>query len=101
MFLRLSRFRFKDGKEQEGLGILQHHEAIIASADGCNQAWLAQGHHPSTEFVVIALFRDESALRTLEGRLRSDPSLGADFFALLMLTTQPPEVAQYEVLGQT
>jgi hypothetical protein len=43
------------------------------------------------------LFQDEESLRRLEGRLRSDPTRGGDFFALLALTTQPPEVVPYEV----
>src|SRR2546426_1097068 len=47
--------------------------------------------------VVVALFEDEDSLRRLEGRLRSDPLRGADFFSLLSLTTLPPEVVQYEV----
>src|SRR5438477_505692 len=63
----------------------------------CRDAWLAQGQHPATECVVIALFEDEDSLRKLEGRLRSDPRRGGDFFALLGLTTQPPEVVPYEV----
>ncbi len=58
---------------------------------------MAQGQHPATECVVIALFDDEDSLRRWEGRLRSDPALGGDFFALLALTAQPPEVTQYEV----
>lgn len=97
VFLRFSRFRFKEGKEEEGFAILRNHAAAVASAAGCKEAWLAQGQHPTTEFVLIALFEDEDSLRSLEGRLRSDPSLGAHFFSLLRLTTQPPEVTQYEV----
>lgn len=100
MFLRFSRFRFKDGKEREGLDLLRHHAVAIASSDGCRDAWLGQGQHPATEFVVIALFDSEDHVRTLEGRLRSDPSLGGDFFELLRLTTQPPEITQYEVLAR-
>jgi hypothetical protein len=99
MFLRFSRFRFKDGKEGEGLRILQGHAAAIRRAPGCLSAWLGQGQHPATECVVIALFQDEESLRRLEGRLRSDPTRGGDFFALLPLTTQPPEVVSYEVRG--
>src|SRR2546426_582198 len=49
------------------------------------------------ECIVVALFEDEDSLRRLEGRLRSDPLRGGDFFSLLSLTTQPPEVVQYEV----
>ena len=97
VFLRFARFRFKEGKEGEGLRILQGHAAAIRSAPGCREAWLAQGQHPATECVVIALFEDEDSLRKLEGRLRSDPRRGGDFFALLGLTTQPPEVVPYEV----
>jgi len=47
--------------------------------------------------VVVALFDDEDSLRKLEGRLRSDPARGGDFFSLLSLTTQPPDVTQYEI----
>jgi len=97
MFLRFSRFRFKDGKEAEGLAILRRHVAAISSAGGCRDAWLGQGQHPATECVVVALFEDEDSLRRLEGRLRSDPIQGSDFFALLSLTTHPPEVTGYEV----
>jgi len=97
MFLRFSRFRFKDGKETEGLEILRRHAAAIKSAAGCRDVWLAQGQHPATEFVVVALFEDEDSLRRLEGRLRSDPLRGGDFLSLLSLTTQPPEVVQYEI----
>ena len=97
VFLRFARFRFKEGKEGEGLRILRGHAAAIRSAPGCRDAWLAQGQHPATECIVIALFEDEDSLRKLEGRLRSDPSRGGDFFALLGLTTQPPEVVPYEV----
>src|SRR5207245_6487232 len=97
MFLRFSRFRLKDGKEAEGLAILRGHVAAISSAGGCRDAWLGQGQHPATECVVVALFEDEDSLRRLEGRLRSDPIQGSDFFALLSLTTHPPEVTSYEV----
>jgi hypothetical protein len=48
--------------------------------------------------VVIALFEDEESLRRVEGRLRSDPLQGGEFFALLAMTTQPPDVTQYEVV---
>ena len=97
MFLRFSRFRFKEGRETEGLEILRRHVAAIKSAAGCRDAWLAQGQHPATECVVVALFEDEDSLRRLEGRLRSDPVRGGDFFELLRLTTQPPEVVPYEI----
>jgi hypothetical protein len=97
VFLRFARFRFKEGKEGDGLRILRGHADGIRSAPGCRDAWLAQGQHPATECVVIALFEDEDSLRRLEGRLRSDPTRGGDFFALLSLTTQPPEVVPYEV----
>src|SRR2546425_634051 len=97
VFIRFSRFRFKEGKEAEGLDILRRHSAAIKSAPGCRDAWLAQGQHPATECVVVALFEDEDSLRRLEGRLRSDPVRGGDFFSLLSLTTQPPEVVQYEI----
>ncbi len=95
--MRFSRFQFRDGKEAEGLEILRRQAASVRAADGCEDAWLAQGQHPSTEFVLVARFRDESSLRAYEGRLRSDPTQGGDFFALLRLTTQPPEVTQYEL----
>ncbi len=101
MFLRFARFRFRDGKEGDGLRILQGHAAAIRAAPGCVSAWLGQGQHPATECVVIALFQDEDSLRRLEGRLRSDPTRGGDFFALLAITTHPPDVTQYEVVGQT
>jgi len=97
MFLRFARFRFKEGKEGEGLRILQGHAAAIRAAPGCREAWLGQGQHPATECVVVAVFDDEDALRRLEGRLRSDPARGGDFFRLLSLTSQPPEVVPYEV----
>jgi hypothetical protein len=97
VFLRFSRFRFKEGREVEGLAILRRHAKAIRSATGCRDAWLAQGQHPATECVVVGLFEDEDSVRRLEGRLRSDPGLGGDFFALLSLTAQPPEVTQYEV----
>ncbi len=97
VWIRFSRFRFKEGLEADGLAVLRRHVKTIAAADGCRDAWLGQGQHPSTEFVAIALFESEDALRHLEGGLRSDPSLGSDFFVLLRLTTQPPEVTQYEV----
>jgi len=99
VFIRFSRYRFKEGSEGEGFDILQRHLAALRSAAGCEDAWLAQGQHPSTEFVVVARFRDEASLRTFEGRLRSDPAQGSDFFALLRLTTQPPEVVPYELRG--
>ena len=97
MFLRFARFRFREGKEAEGLRILRGHANAIRASPGCRDAWLGQGQHPATECVVIALFEDEDSLRRLEGRLRSDPTRGGDFFALLPLTTQPPEVVPYEV----
>ncbi len=100
MFLRFSRFRFKEGKEADGLEILRRHTAAIEEAEGCRDAWLAQGQHPATECVVIALFDNEDSLQRLEGRLRSDPSRGGDFFSLLSLTTQPPEVTVYEIRGR-
>src|SRR5881296_1650392 len=100
-FLRFSRFRFKEGKEAEGLDILRRHSAAIKSAPGCRDVWLAQGQHPATECVVVALFENEDSLRRLEGKLRSDPLRGGDFFALLSLTTQPPDVTQYEVRSQS
>jgi len=99
MFLRFSRFRFKEGKEVQGLQILQRHASALRSAAGCRETWIGQGQHPATECIVIALFEDEDSLRRVEGRLRSDPVQGGDFFALLAMTTQPPEVTQYEVRG--
>ncbi len=97
MFLRFSRYRFRDGAEIEGYGLLRSHTAVVAAAPGCKSAWLAQGQHPSTEFVVVALFEDEASLRSFEGKLRSDPTLSGDSFALLRLTRQPPEMTQYDV----
>lgn len=97
MLVRFSRYRFKDGSETEGLEILRRHVAALRAADGCDDAWVAQGQHPSTEFIVVARFRDEGSLRAFEGRLRSDPAQGSDFFSLLRMTTQPPELTQYEV----
>lgn len=98
VFLRFARFRFKEGKEVDGVRILRDHVEAIRSAPGCRDAWLGQGQHPATECVVIALFEDEDSLRQLEGRLRSDPTHGGDFFALLPLTTQPPDVSAYQIL---
>lgn len=100
MFLRFSRYRFKEGTETEGQATLTRQVRSMRAADGCDEAWLAQGQHPSTEFVVIGRFRDEGSLRAYEGRLRSDPANGGDFFSLLRLTTQPPEVTAYEVREQ-
>ncbi len=97
MFLRFSRFRFREGNEAEGLGILQRQAEGMRAAEGCEEAWLGQGQHPSSEFVLIGRFRDEASLRSYEGRLRSHPAEGGDFFSLLRLTAQPPEVTQYEV----
>lgn len=97
MWIRFSRFRFREGQEAAGSDVLRNHAKRIASADGCRDAWVGQGQHPSTEFVVIALFDSEDQLRRLEVRLRSDPAMGSDFFSLLRLTTEPPEVTQYEV----
>jgi heme-degrading monooxygenase HmoA len=98
VFIRFSRYRFKEGQEAEGVEVLRRHVSSLQSADGCEEAWLAQGQHPSTEFIVVARFRDESSLRAFEGGLRSDPSRGSDLFSLLRLTTMPPEQTQYEVL---
>ncbi len=97
LIVRFNRFRFKDGRETEGLEILRKHAAVVRAAEGCESVFLAQGQHPSTEVVVIALFRDEVSLRAFENRLRSDPSLGSDQFSLLRLTTRPPEMTEYEV----
>ncbi len=97
VFLRFSRYRFKEGNEAEGLEILRRHVAALKAAPGCEEAVVAQGQHPSTEFVVLARFQNEGSLRSFEGRLRSDPAEGSDFFALLRLTTQPPEVATFEL----
>lgn len=97
VLLRFSRYRFKEGHEAEGLDLLQRHVASLKTAPGCEEALVAQGQHPSTEFVVLARFRDEASLRSFEGRLRSDPTQGGDFFSLLRLTTQPPEVTAYEL----
>ncbi len=97
VYLRFSRYRFKEGSEAEGLEILRHHVASLRAVPGCDEAIVAQGQHPSSEFVVLARFRDEASLRGFEGRLRSDPTQGSDFFSLLRLTTQPPEVMEYEL----
>lgn len=97
MFIRFSRYRFKEGNEAEGLEILRAHAEAMASSPGCERAWVAQGQHPATEFIVIGEFRDEAALRAFEGRLRSDPNLGSDLFSLMRLTTQPPDMQQFEI----
>ncbi len=97
VYLRFSRYRFKEGHEAEGFEILQRHVASLKAAPGCDEAVVAQGQHPSSEFVVLARFRDEASLRDFEGRLRSDPTQGSDFFSLLRLTAQPPEVTAYEL----
>jgi len=98
VFLRFSRYRFKEGNEMEGLEILERHAAVLRTAEGCESVWLGRGQHPATEFVLIAAFRDEAALQRFEGRLRSDPNLGSLSFSLLRLTKQPPEMTQYEVV---
>lgn len=97
MFIRFSRYRFRTGSETEGLEILRRHAAALRAATGCEDAWVAQGQHPANEFIVVARFHDEANLRAFEGRLRSDPAQGSDFFSLMRLTTQPPEVTEYEV----
>lgn len=97
VIVRFSRYRFKDGAEAEGAEILRRHVAALEAAEGCEDAWLAQGQHPSTEFIVVARFHDEGSARDFEGGLRSDPTQGSDFFSLLRLTKQPPEVTQYEL----
>ena len=97
MFLRFSRYRFREGAAAEGLEILRRHASTLHAAPGCEHVWLGQGQHPSTEFVVLALFRDEDSMWGFEGRLRTDPSVGSDTFALLRLTTDPPELIQYEI----
>ncbi len=99
MFVRFSRYRFKDGAETEGAEILRRHVAALKAAEGCEEAWLARGQHPSTEFIVVARFQDEASLRTFEGRLRSDPEQGSSFFSLLRLTIQPPEMMQCELVS--
>ncbi len=98
MIIRFSRYRFKEENKAEGLEILRRHVAVLRAAAGSEEAWVAQGQHPSTEFIVVAKFRDEGSLRSFEGRLRSDPGQGSDLFSLLRLTTQPPEATQYEML---
>ncbi len=97
MFLRFSRYRFREGQETEGFELLQRQAAAMRAAEGCEEAWLAQGQHPSSEYVLIGRFRDEASLRAFEGHLRSDPAKGGEFFSLLRLTTQPPELTQYEL----
>lgn len=97
VFVRFSRYRLKEGSEVEGHEILARHVAALRAAAGCEDAWVAQGQHPSTEFIVVARFRDEPSLRSFEGRIRSDPGQGSDVFSLMRLTTQPPELTQYEV----
>src|SRR5439155_1623925 len=100
-FLRFSRFRFKEGKEAEGLDILRRHSAAIKSAPGCRDVWLAQGQHPATECVVVALFENEDSLRRLEGKLRSDPLRGGDFSALLSLTASSNGESLFELLSHS
>ena len=100
MFIRFARYRFRDGSEAEGAALLAKQVEALRTAEGCEEAWFAQGQHPSTDFMVIARFRDEPSLKGFEGRVRSDPSLGGDFFALLRLTTHPPELTQYEIRGE-
>ncbi len=97
VFVRFSRYRFKEGSEAEALQILSRHAAALRAAEGCEDAWVAQGQHPSTECIVVARFRDGASLRTFESRLRSDPAQGSDFFLLLRLTAHPPEITQYEL----
>ncbi len=97
MFVRFSRYRFREGSETEGLELLGRHLAALREAAGCVDAWVAQGQHPSTELIAVARFRDEESLRSFEGRLRSDPSQGSDFFSLMRLTTRPPELTTYEI----
>ena len=94
VFVRFSRYRFRDGAETEGLEILRRHVRALRAADGCEDAWVAQGQHPSGEFIVVARFLDEASLRRFEGRLRSDPAQGGDFFSLLRMTIEPQYVTQ-------
>ncbi len=101
VIVRFSRYRFKDGSETEGAEILRRHVAVLKRAPGCDEAWLAQGQHPSTEFIVVARFGDDASLRSFEGMLRSDPSQGSDFFSLMRLTTKPPELTTYEIREPT
>src|SRR5437879_11684596 len=89
VFLRFSRFRFKEGKEVEGLDILRRHAAAVRTAPGCRQAWVAQGQHPATECIVVALFEDEDSVRRLEGKLRADPLSGGAFVPLIPQPREP------------
>lgn len=100
MMIRFSRFRLNAGAEADALALLRRHAAAVRAADGCETAILGQAQHPSTEFVLIAQFRDEPSLRRFEGRLRSEPSLGGDQFALLRLTSTPPDLAEYVTLPE-
>jgi hypothetical protein len=97
VIIRFSRYRFRDGSETQGAEVLRRHVAALKAAEGCEDAWLAQGQHPSTEFIVVARFRDPESARNYEGRLRSDIGQSGDFFSLLRLTKQPPEITQYEL----
>jgi len=101
VILRFSRYRFKEETVEVGLRILGGHAKAVAAAPGCEAAWVARGRHPDTVVILLARFRDDASLRTFEGRLRSDPALGSDAFALMRLTTAPPEMAEYEVQAET
>lgn len=100
MIFRFSRYRFKEETVEEGLRVLRGHARAVAAAPGCESAWVARGRHPDTVVVLLAAFRDDASLRSFEGRLRSDPLLGSDAFALMRLTTAPPEMAEYQVQSQ-
>src|SRR5438876_12089199 len=72
VFVRFARFRFKEGKEGEGLRILRDHAAAIRSAPGCRDAWRAQGQHPASECVRMSLSEDQNSTRRPVALFRSD-----------------------------
>jgi len=93
MFLRFSRFRFKDGKEAEGLAILRRHVAAISSAGGCRDAWLGQGQHPATECVVVALFETRircGAWKDGFAPIRSKGAISSHSFPLQRIRPKSP-----------
>src|SRR5204862_2525878 len=67
MFLRFARFRFREGKEAEGLRILRDHAKAIRASPGCRDACPGKVNHPARECGVVALLARKNSLRAPEG----------------------------------